>query len=1408
MPKTITAPSIDCYFLNGDGTHVGDIAWDPLVLHYKGATAKIETSIVSGVTDTRVTFKSSKPKLVSVDAAGNVKALADTKGEVVEITAYTSDDSVYDRVYVEVDLITPKSLKLDQTKVKGSVDPRTESFQFDLMALTDSITDAMNVPVTFSVTGGTGLKIYQGITDASGNWPAIATDPASFDEPTRYAYTCTKRISVLNGAPRSQIHLMAVEGGVYTVTVECLGKKATCTVTVDGFTRHGAGFEPTADAQYLKNGKPVTGWISWQGNEGRYFFGKDVFKAPTGWPENAANFMAVSGIYYIDPATKKPIAAGVHKIDKKLYAFDDGGELHLFTDWKDGVYQVVPGERYYYDPVTKTDRYYYGNADGTLATGWVDVTTTYHYFDPATGFRAEKSWVPVRNGKGVTWVNANGDTLDDDGRSLDNAGAVNPDGFHKIDGGIYFFTGGYKKSARATGWVYVKYDSGASAFLPATAKTGTHKVYCDPNNNGRVLENQFWVGGKEYMGLYGIVETGHSLVFLPGNYAADQFDLKGVKYLRLGRYVFGPDGSLLRNAMVKAVDYLTGESYTVYAAEDGFVVEGEWVTVKGKSYFFDGYGRRVESTMTAAETSLWIRDGADWSAVEAVPIKAGKPEQGFYYYYQGKKLINMLVRFGPDGSSSWPYLALDKNGKPAVNTVIDVRVDYASSQTCTYAAGKDGKVFYSDWPASGYGSYVVEIKGKLYATEPESGRVRKDGLVPIEYGWDQEVEAVGYADKNGVLARNTFKDVPGLAPNPVTLYFNGDGSAAYQTSGVFIVKGKVYLEYTLSPYGCPVSAVYKPEKAGWTTEGDTICINKDGSIKTGLLTRPDGKRMYFGIRGGTLDVLDCWFYDFDNDFPVVWKIGNKIYLFNDDYEMVTGWVYFDRVGLADFASNRVTAVTDHALMYFDPKTGAAAAGGWKSVPKPVAYGDELSYGAEDIGMSSGSNVFGKPVNADSKKAKLYFTAEGWALHSTAETIKGKRYAFAADGTATLSAGWLDSLRLRYMLKNGTLATGRQKIDGQYYYFEANGMRLWSPALRKTGSKWYFYDENGVQATPAVGSYGAYTVGSTTGAALTTVWNKDGSLKSVVYAGTNRPAAGESVVFGTWSTDLNVQKEILHLGDDCGCYVLDGKGLPVTGAVTDFRLTGFIYPFGFIVNADGSHLNGGSYEANALALCGKQYYVMDGALLATPQLDHLLYNKPALTNANRMLTVERWGSLPAADQKAMEIYAGQGWDLGLYPEGKDGDNGDRVVQVFVRPDGSAMANTVEELNSNALNVHGAVHTNRFGVPLEVYTPIYKVGSKWFVDAEKLSSYSVLLMVWSNDDLNTVRANMRTKANGELIGFYDAQTGKGITGVVELSFSVGSQNYWGGMYLSKGKPVGGRSVVMGETIDTQEGMYFSL
>ncbi|MBR1457328.1 MAG: Ig-like domain-containing protein [Oscillospiraceae bacterium] len=1275
-------------------------------LYYKGAKDKIAVAFGEGVEDQRVTFKSSAPKIATVDAVGNVTAVA---AGTATVTVTSGDGTMSQALTVNVAPVKLTAVKLDKSKLSGSTLQSAWEDQLQLTIGIDNPPEGVRLPVSVTISGGTGLEA------------------ATLEESgTAFSFELQAGTTGFT-AP---LQLTGTEGGHYTVTVGVLDKTASCTVDLEGF----AGRTPIrVDGQivylfnastrcYNASGKAVSGWMK-------------LGEKPVYGTAALKGDLTSAPVLYFDPTTKNLAMDGVRKIDKKLYAF------------REGVLIVNAGVRELADGSTVNVA-----ADAHLLTGWVNVDGTAYYFDPTTGAKAASAWVPAQGGKGKTWVNADGLQLDDNGQPLVN-GEGQPWVIAYIQNNYYLFIKGLQQS----GWVYFKIDKNGMPVV--SKKTGAVlAAYCDPADGNVLRMGRFQVGSKEY-------PSGPILSLPP-------MLNKSAKYAYYGSgYFVGLDGAICKNVFADVWTYSDQHHY-MYAKADGTVAKSEWIGFKGKSYYFDENGY-LSTGM--AETDMTVLKAAGGTVtVTAKLISAKKPAQGYAYYADGKKLTNVFLY---DGSGT-PIMALDKSGKPVSNAVAKARVYIDGTELATYAVGADGKVLRHPEMYSDDGYIRETTGGKYYAVDRYGKVLTEPGLVYVEwreYYGSGTYDYNGYsgmanAGKNGVLTRNALVKVT-AGGQTYSAYFGADclnrtqytwfnGTSIYYYGW----KGKAYVAVSVDApetrgttyyYNQRVYVVYKPQWAGWDPYRN-VYLNKDGSIKAGWIKDNYGNRKYQTVNV-TATETHFTLLTANNGSSngvvslAVYKIGGKLYLFDNFGNALYGWMQI-RGGTVTATNAKGNAKIEgdvgglNGAFYFDPKTGAAVAGGWKKAPVPVAVGGELSLGQEYVniygsysGIDPALEYYAYSINVSPDTAKLYFNADGSLVRDTTQVIGKKLYKFAADGTSVLTEGWLDAAKTQYMLKNGRLAAGRQKIDGQYYFFDASGVKQ-SGTLRKSGAKWYYYDAFGVQATPRMGAwFGDIYVGGVSADGLSAVWNKDGSLAKIVYTASGKPAAGESVSFGVWDDPETALAEGLN------GYVLDAKGLPATGTVTDFELDGETY--GMLFNADGSRVVA---PGGAMLLVNKRCTVLVGGLLANGDEEEVY--------------VEDWSRLSAADRKTMDSMV-----RAARLQNEPG------VRVRIGADGSVLA------SAQTADGH---FTNRLGVPIDLYSPIFRFGGKWYTtyaNGANLYGYE-----YGENGYRYYNLRVWVKDDGELINITNYNTGEPFNG----TFSTYGDMYF---FLKNGQPQTGMQKV---------------
>ncbi len=1352
--------------------------------------------------DRRVTFTSSDTKQITVDANGKLTVVSVPKpGEAPFKPTITIKSAADPTVSFALDvmIVSVESGKADMKLLFDGKEYST--FEWTPVRQTESghlaeivfkiaepYDDVVGLPVSFA---------------SDGNNLTFLTDP---DDPehsdTDFVYS-----TVIQADGTAHAAVRGYDPGSHKITAATpFGKSASVTINIDGVTDNLAG-AATKNSEYYVNGKTVTGWLRYNRMTDTYTMGKNALKKPVN--------PSYEYIYYIDPATKKVITGDplnnlpgtVKKIDGKLYAFDAGRGL-ILNQGADGY-----AEEGWIEIEHELLGTYSGYVSGTgeLQTEWVNTKDEgWHYFDKDFGYIKMNSFVPARNGKGMTYV-------DDYGGiaygifvpSKVTQRITEQDGLYRIGGsGKYYWV---KDGAFYTGWLYLHYSAKTGLVWNTTAGGALEKMYFDPNDHGAMKIGTFRADGRDY---YSDISKYPDFCSADGyDYYASVQTLAGLfnnypeKYGKnpLDGRIVDANGAIVYNKLVKIAVWFGseyGREY-VYAGDDGKPVMNTWKTVDGRMYYFGPNGW-LEMADTAYPSSYNFYDEAYSKSTVYFMLKdIRKPTAGYYYYdSHGNKLTSLLLY----DSAMNPLSMLDDKGNLVVDGLAEVRYSLSNTDKHLMIADRSGNIVQS--PVTAY-DLCVDVKGKTYAVDIY-GNVQITVPEPI-YARDMNHNRYGYVlpGKNGVLNKNTFAEVNDGSAGRYKVWLDEDGFAVADGSRIYehdiiyygyYVKGKSWLTFDTGngyfgfviPGKTIKAGIGTAYTAGWqgSQYDSPLYMNKDGSIKTGFVKHGPCTWYLAAAPYGLVSIINSSPVSLNGiSRSVLFRINGKTYFFDNIGEMVTGWVHFEHaltIDVNDYMYDSLynTAVYDDIYMYFSPKDGHAVTGQNK-VPVPQLFNGKISLAEEGDFFANGE----KRVNTTQDSGTLYFTSEGMLMHDTAALIGKKLLKLGADGTTDSYEHWEDAAKNRYILKSGALASGRTKIDNNYYYFDPQTGYKVVNQLRKSGSKWYYYNEFGKQDTPVMGTYktvrlpeymenewgssASVYLDSTNRKNLTALWNKDGSLSRIVYTDTNKPASGESISFGLWDIgdSYNCQR---YVSGGLNGYVLDSKGLPQTGIVTGFRFvtdTGS-QTYSLNIDKDGAKVYGG--PGVSLVKIGSKYYVMHEGLIAA--------------NAGNVIEITDWSLLPAADQKTLDELAKHAKALGL------------GLYVMLNSDGSAAVNTNRYLSVYfdyetyyGDSVSGNMRSNRLGVILDLCGGFYRVGKNTYMTAafqESDGTYEINTSVYKFNDYDGQKIDSIFKFNGnKLLGIYDAATGKPLNGVYMLPITSAGEIIW----LRNGQPQSGNQTL---------------
>lgn len=206
-------------------------------------------------------------------------------------------------------------------------------------------------------------------------------------------------------------------------------------------------------------------------------------------------------------------------------------------------------------------------------------------------------------------------------------------------------------------------------------------------------------------------------------------------------------------------------------------------------------------------------------------------------------------------------------------------------------------------------------------------------------------------------------------------------------------------------------------------------FNEEGIMKTGWLLLTDGTHRYFNSDGS--GIINSWKkigkyrYHFD-DIGIMAvglkTIGGKIYFFDSTGKMRTGWV-----------------TTGGKKYYFDKKSGSAYTNKWFKYKKKKYHFD-----SEGV-MAKGLTYIG---------GKLYFFNSKGQMKKGWVTTGGKKYYFDKKGRAYVNR-WLKKKKKKYHFDSeGVMAKGLTYIGSNLYFFNSKG-RMKKGWVTTGGNKYYF-----------------------------------------------------------------------------------------------------------------------------------------------------------------------------------------------------------------------------------------------------------------------------------------------------------------------------------------------------------------
>lgn len=456
--------------------------------------------------------------------------------------------------------------------------------------------------------------------------------------------------------------------------------------------------------------------------------------------------------------------------------------------------------------------------------------------------------------------------------------------------------------------------------------------------------------------------------------------------------------SIKRVGWYRVLDEDWNEYYWHYADENGKDVTG-WKLIGGKWYYF--YNSGVMATGTE------YIDGSYYLFTDSGAMFTGwhKDSYGYWYYYldSGKQASGWQKIGG-----KWYYF--DDYMYSGDEYQIDgayYRFSGSGAMFTGWYKNSEGEWYYylsSGKRASGW----AKIDGKWYYFEDWCGMVTGEHYIDVSYYRFSGSGAMftGWYKKSYTNWYEWYyylpsgKRVIGWAKINDKWYYFREWSG--MVTGGHSIDGS---NYRFSDSGAMITGWYKESYSDWSLWYYYLSSGKEAR--------------------GWQKICGKWYY-FDPEMVSdrVEIIGGKGYKFAKSgylmYANTTGWVkIYDGNGNLDYA--------------YYVSSGGALAVGWKKIGGKWYYFD--TYNCE-------------------------MQNDEWP-----ETINNKGYFFRSNGVMQGEAGgWIkrDDYYWYYANKGGSLVTGWKKINGKWYYFDADGgYYMYRGGTYKINQRSYTFDDNGV-----------------------------------------------------------------------------------------------------------------------------------------------------------------------------------------------------------------------------------------------------------------------------------------------------------------------------------------------------------
>ena len=804
--------------------------------------------------------------------------------------------------------------------------------------------------------------------------------------------------------------------------------------------------------------------------------------------------------YFADEYGNKVTKEGfvTSKDGYKYYVSDSSGKLAT-------GYKTINGAKYHFEseddshPASLTlgcfldeDKWYVADENGKIVT-----KTGWFHFNYSTKAIQEKSiayygydyWVYVEDNSGKLKI---GFQTDEKGNTF----YLNP----KIETGVFSDDSGKRYVADLNGYVV----SGKG--LKEVQISDREKEYYYLNEDGSLYYGWINIDGYDFYFKDEMARNG------VGYWDVD-YDFENHKQYYYYK-CFDEKGHIVKDAYVAYhPNYANNKNELSIIGKDGYCLDG-WFEYKGNKYFSnDGAvisNRVVRITDDGRLYYFWDTNTSEGTKYYFRPD--GSLNKGWYkgYYSDSNGILQKDGWTTIDGTKYY-----FENGKVLSNDTYyfdenDKKVNKYDSYKYKYAFDSEGKIAngwvkhsdyiqyfvdgqeYTGWITEGNNKYYISnsimirnhekyIDGVYYYFNEDGKAAKgwiKDNVHEIWYYLDEDFKGhngwIGdYYIYNGKMLTDIVIYKHKTNDGTITYSFSESNAVAAYVLGKNgkIIKGKGVINRYNSGVGIPV-----------------LTDSKTGIAYQGKWVKENGKWYcyYYGVKLMS-------FLNNDNYFQE--RINGKLYIFNKDGSLATGWIKYEDViyeaienGGGGYIIKEDTRRYYSSSWYYADANGNLK-NGWLKYNGAWYYfynGMMMvnSYVSDDLKWYAGADGKCYVINAIKNKkgtgwtkvdGKWYYTVNGNLIRNEVRSINGKKYYFRPDGSMNIGwyhnvtsrgnhgwyysdsngvihpDGWITSGGAKYYLENGhTLCNGT-------YYFDKNNKRVEKTSDYKTK---YYFDSKG------------------------------------------------------------------------------------------------------------------------------------------------------------------------------------------------------------------------------------------------------------------------------------------------------------------------------------------------------------